>query len=384
MKVLVAHNRYVSTVPSGENVVVDLEINLLRAAGVDVVPYLPSSDKLAQLSPAGKAALPIGPVYARQGLADIAALLERERPDVLHLHNPYPLISPAVVRTAHRYGVPVVQTVHNYRHVCVKGTYFRDEHDCHDCLGKVVAYPAVQHGCYRGSRLQSVPMAASLALHGGTWRSVERYIALTPVIADHLRGAGISDAITVKPNCVLDPGRHTERGTGFAYVGRLAEEKGLPLLLQAWRRHPEDALGRLRIAGDGPLLPMVRAAAAGRNDIDVLGRVDPAGRDAVMRASAVTVVPSVWDEVCPMVAVESLANARPLLASDRGGLPYLVGDDGGWLAAPNVDALATALATAAAGTGPERSAAARRRYDTMFAPEVIIGQLLAVYSGVST
>jgi len=394
VKVLVAHNRYVSTAPSGENVVVDLEIDLLRAAGVEVVPYLPSSDQLSQLSLPAKALLPVGPLYARQGVRDIAALLQRERPDVLHLHNPYPLISPAVVRTAHRYGMPVVQTVHNYRHVCVKGTYFRDEHDCRECLGKAVGYPAVRHGCYRGSRVQSVPMAASLAAHRGTWRSVDRYIALTPAIAEHLRQAAISDAITVKPNCVLDPGRHDQRGSGFAYVGRLAEEKGLPLLLEAWRRHPEGSLGQLRIAGDGPLLPLVRAAAADRSDIDVLGRVTPEARDAVMRESAVTVVPSVWDEVCPMVAVESLANARPLLASDRGGLPYLVGADGGWLVPPTADAWATALAAAAAATTPatasavgshqpEPATAARRRYETTFAPEVVMGQLLAVYAEVS-
>lgn len=383
MKVLVAHNRYVSTVPSGENVVVDLEINLLRAAGVDVVPYLPSSDQLAQLSPAGKAALPIGPVYARQGLADIAALLERERPDVLHLHNPYPLISPAVVRTAHRYGVPVVQTVHNYRHVCVKGTYFRDEHDCHDCLGKVVAYPAVQHGCYRGSRLQSVPMAASLALHGGTWRSVERYIALTPVIADHLRGAGISDAITVKPNCVLDPGRHDRVGSGLLYVGRLAEEKGVLTLLDGWCSHPDGSLGILRIVGEGPLRDAVEQAAAGRADVHLLGRLTPAQVQDAMRAAAAVVVPSVWDEVCPMVVVEALANARPVLATDRGGLPFLVGDDAGWLVPSTSAGLAAGVARAVQEATPERALAARMRYEQMFSPDVVTRTLLEVYAAVS-
>jgi len=381
VKVLVAHNRYASTAPSGENVVVDTEIGLLREAGVEVVPYLPSSDQLAQLSPAGKALLPVGPIYSRSGVADIAALLRRTRPDVLHLHNPYPLISPAVIGAAHRAGVPVVQTVHNYRHVCVKGTYFRDEHDCHECLGRRFPTPAVRHGCYRGSRLQSVPMAASLALHRGTWRSVDRYIALTPALADHLRTAGISQSITVKPNCVADPGRHDQRGTGFAYVGRLAEEKGLPLLLAAWRRHPPGSLGPLRIAGDGPLLPLVRSAATERADIEVLGAVSPAVRDAVMRSSAVTVIPSVWDEVCPMVAVESLANARPLLATDRGGLPYLVGADGGWLCRPDVDALSKALATASAG-GPEHAAAARRRYERTFSPAVVMAELLEIYAGV--
>ena len=373
------HNRYVSATPSGENVVVEQEIDLLRAAGVTVVPYLRSSDEIATLPASRKALLPVAPTYAPDAVRDVRQLLAREHPDVVHLHNPYPLVSPWVVRIARDAGVPVVQTVHNYRHVCAKGIYFRDGHVCHDCLGKAVPWPAVAHACYRDSHAQSVAIAAALTVHRTTWQRVDRYLALTPALADHLRTAGIdSSRITVKPNSVPDPGMHSTEGDGFLLVGRLTEDKGVRLLLDAWQAEPADSLGALHVAGDGPLRGDVEQVAAARDDVSYHGRVDNAGVRELMRRTAVTVVPSQWDEICPMVVIEALANARPVLATDKGGLPFLVTPEVGWTVPPTVSALRSALRSArtdAAG----RVAAARRRYETQFAPDVITGRLLDVY-----
>jgi len=385
MKVVVAHNLYSSAQPSGENTVVETELAMLAEAGVDVLPFLRSSDEIGQLPPWQKALLPISPVYARTAQRDLAALLTAERPDVLHLHNPYPLPSPWVVRTAHAHGVPVVQTVHNFRHVCVNGLYFRDGHPCHDCRGRAVKLPAVRHSCYRGSKAQSVVMATALTVHRGTWQSVDRYLALTPVIAEHLRGMGITDEqIVVKPNSVPDPGRHTERGEGLLFVGRLTEEKGLGLLVDAWRRHPDGSLGQLRIAGDGPMREAVEAAAAGRADISYLGRLRPDQVPAAMRAAAALVTPSTWDEVCPMVVVEALANARPVLVTAMGGLPFLIDADAprpaGWSVPPEVDAVAAVLPTVVAGAA-SLSEVARARYERAYQPRIVLDQLLEVYKG---
>ena len=203
---LVAHNRYSSAQPSGENTVVDNEIRQLTNAGVTVVTYLRSSDEIPALPLRQKAALPLSPVYAARAQQELAELLTRERPDVLHLHNPYPLLSPSVVGTAHKHGVKVVQTIHNYRHDCVNGLYFRDGHDCRDCHGKRWNGPGVLHACYRGSRAQSAVMAVALGVHQGTWRGVDRFIALTDAMAAYLRSIGIRDEqIRVKPNAVADP-----------------------------------------------------------------------------------------------------------------------------------------------------------------------------------
>src|SRR5690242_4077422 len=300
VKVVVAHNRYREAVPSGENVIVDTEIAQLTAAGVEVVPFLRSSDSIRDLPPAQKALLPLAPITGRAAQRDLAALLAEHRPDVVHLHNPYPLLSPEVVRTAHDHGVPVVQTVHNYRHVCSSGLYFRDGHNCRDCRGKAFGWPAVVHRCYRDSAAQSAVMATTLAVHRGTWRSVDRFIALTDQIAAHLADFGIPAArIVVKPNALPDPGEPEPLGDGFLYAARLSPEKGLSLLLDAWQRHPDGALGPLRIAGDGELRPLAERAAADRTDVTYLGPLDRDGMVAARRAAAVVVAPPTWNDVLP-------------------------------------------------------------------------------------
>ncbi len=382
MKVLVAHNRYAAAAPSGENVIVDAEIGQLRAAGVAVVPFLRSSDEIGALPAAQKALLPLSPIYNGASQRRLAALLEAERPDLLHLHNPYPLLSPWVVRTAHRQGVPVVQTVHNYRQVCAPGLYFRDGHVCHDCRGRAFALPAVQHACYRGSRPQSAIMATTLAVHRGTWRSVDRYLALTDAIAAHLREYGIPpERISVRPNALPDPGPPPSRaGAGFLFAARLSPEKGLGLLLDAWRGHGEGELGTLRIAGDGPLRPLAQAAAVDRSDVTYLGPLDRAATLAEVRRSACVVVPSAWHDVLPTIVLEALASGRPVLGTTMGGIPYLVGD-AGWVTDPDRDAIAAGLKLAHAGAA-DRAITARRRYEQSFAPEILVQRLIDIYAEV--
>jgi glycosyltransferase involved in cell wall biosynthesis len=381
VKVVVAHNRYRSAQPSGENRIVDTEIEQLSAAGVEVIPFLRSSDDIPALSTAGKALLPVSPLWNPASARELAALIRAHRPDVLHLHNPYPLVSPWVIRTAHRYGLPVVHTVHNYRQVCASGIYFREIGICHDCRGKWLGVPAVVHRCYRGSRAQSAVMAVALAAHRPTWRSVDRFVALTAAIEEHLRGYGVpGDRIVVKPNAVPDPGPPSPPGDGFLFAsGRLAPEKGLALLLDAWRRHPEGALGTLRIAGDGPQRPLAEQAAATRTDVVYLGPLQPDGVRAAMRDSAVVLATPVWHDVLPTVVIEAMAAGRPVLGTALGGIPYLVGETG-WTVEPAAGALAEALPVVRAGAR-ERAAPARARYLATFHPDVVTRQLLEVYEG---
>ncbi|MFC7529094.1 glycosyltransferase family 4 protein [Actinoplanes sp. GCM10030250] len=383
MKVVVAHNRYREAIPSGENVIVDTEIGQLRAAGVEVVPFQRSSDSIDEMSTARKVLLPISPVYGTEAQRDLAALLDAEKPDVLHLHNPYPLLSPWVIRTAHAHGVPVVQTVHNYRQVCSSGLYFRDGHNCRDCRGKAFGWPAVAHKCYRGSAAQSAIMATTLAVHRGTWRSVDRYIALTDKIAAHLTDYGIpGDRIVIKPNGLPDPGTPDPLGDGFLYGARLSPEKGLGLLLDAWRRHPDGSLGTLRIAGDGELRPLAERAAAERGDVTYLGPLDRAGMVAARRASAVVVAVPTWEDVLPTVILEAMSSGRAVLGTAVGGIPYLVGagaEAGGWLAQPDPESLAAALPTARAGAA-RAAVVARERYLRHFHPDVLTGRLIEIYT----
>ncbi|ABP56918.1 glycosyltransferase family 4 protein [Salinispora tropica] len=384
MKIVVAHNRYREAQPSGENTIVDAEIAQLTAAGVEVLPFLRSSDEIPSMPRSAKALLPISPIYAPRAQRELGRLLDEHRPDVLHLHNPYPLLSPWVVRTAHRYGVPVVQTVHNYRQVCSSGLYFRDGAICQDCRGRALGVPAIVHRCYRGSRAQSALMATTLAAHRGTWRSVDRFIALTTSIAEHLRDYGIPEQrIVVKPNAIPDPGVPVPLGTGFLFLGRLSPEKGLDLLLEAWRRHPDGSLGPLRVAGDGELRPLVEEAAAQRADVTFLGPLDRDGVHAALVASAVVLATSTWHDVLPTVIIEALAAGRPVLGTALGGIPFLVGADtaepAGWVVPPNPAALADAL-PAAVAEAASRASAARTRYERTFHPDVVTRRLLDIYA----
>lgn len=378
-----AHNRYRSAQPSGENRVVDAEIGQLTAAGVEVLPLLRSSDDIPALPRADRALLPVSPLWNRAAARELATLIREHRPDLLHLHNPYPLLSPWLVRTAHRYGLPVVHTVHNYRQVCAAGIYFRDGGICHDCRGRRLGVPAVMHRCYRGSRAQSAVMAVTLAAHRPTWRSVDRFVALTAGIAEHLESYGVPpERIVVKPNAVADPGPPAPLGDGFLFAsGRLAPEKGLGLLLDAWARHPDGALGPLRIAGDGPQRGLAEQVAASRSDVDYLGPLDGPGVAAAMRASAVVVATPLWHDVLPTVVIEALAAGRPVLGTGLGGVPFLVGD-AGWVVEPAAAALAAAL-PAAAVQAPHRAPAARSRYLQTFHPHVVTRALLDIYRSVA-
>ncbi|GAA3449351.1 glycosyltransferase [Dactylosporangium matsuzakiense] len=382
MKVVVAHNRYASGQPSGENVIVDAEIAQLGAAGVTVLPFLRSSDEIGTFSKAQKVLLPLAPIRGGDSQRALATLLEREKPDVLHLHNPYPLLSPAVVKTAHAHGVPVVHTVHNYRQVCAPGLYFRDGHICTECRGKTFPTPAVAHACYRGSKAQSAVMAATLAYHRSTWKQVDRFIALTDRIATHLVDFGIpAERITVKPNGIPDTGAANAPGDGFLFAGRLSPEKGLALVLDAWSRHDDGALGPLRIAGDGELRPRAEAAAATRSDVTYLGPLDNAGVRAEIARAACVIAASTWHDVLPTIILEALSGGRPVLVTDRGGMPYLTGN-AGWVVEPEPAALADGLAKARAGA-VALAPVARARYESEFAPDVLTERLIEVYRTVA-
>ncbi|MEP7054743.1 MAG: glycosyltransferase [Actinomycetota bacterium] len=384
MKVLVVHNRYRSLTPSGENQVVDSDIAAMRERGVTVVPYIRDSDEIESWSPAKQASLAVLPTYSRKSVHDIRSLIADDRPDVLHLHNPYPLVSPAVINVAVQAGIPVVQSVHNHRHVCVKGIYFRDGKLCQDCLGKTIPWPAVAHGCYQDSRIRTVPMATALVVHRRTWRRVARYLALTPQMVTHLLSAGIpASRITVRPNTAPDPGPpDLDVGDGFLFAGRLSEEKGVSLLVDAWRRHPDQSLGTLTVLGDGPQRGLVETLATERTDVRTLGRVAPAVVAEEMRATGAVVVPSTCPEAFPMVVVEAFANGRPVIGTALGGLPGIVEPGVGSLVAPEVDAFATALADLPRLNTPAVRAAARARYEQLYSPGVVHDQLLEIYDAV--
>jgi glycosyltransferase involved in cell wall biosynthesis len=384
VRVLVAHNRYRSETPSGENRLVDAEVALLRDAGVEVVELMTDSDDIAR-GPRGVLETAPGPIYSPAGVRRFTRLLRESRPDVVHLHNVFPLISPYVVRVAGRAGVPVVQTVHNYRHGCVHGLHLRDGHTCTDCLGTRLGLPAVRHGCYRGSRAQTVPMTIGQNVHRGTWRDgVARYLALTPFMRDKLVATGIAaERISIRPTWVPDPGFDPTPGTDVLFLGRLDEAKGVDRLLVAWAAGGRRSGRRLRIAGDGPLAAQVAAAADSDPSIVPLGYLDAAGVHRAMRESAYVAVPSRFFEGYPLVVAEAFGTGRPVLTISGGSVGSIVGDEGGWTVEPDETALTTALATIGDDEVHKRAPIARGRYERDNTPARGQESLVGTYAEVT-
>src|SRR5882724_6530140 len=240
----------------GEDAVVAREHKLLVDMGHRVIPYFRANGDLKGRGISGAVNAGVDSVWSSRSYREVAWLLKSETPDVAHFHNSFPLISPAAYYACAEAGVPVVQTLHNYRLLCPAATFLRDGKVCEACLSRSVPWPGVLHGCYRGSRPATAAVAAMLAVHRaiGTWQErVDVYIALTEFARRKFIEGGLpAERIVVKPNFVAsDLGPKQGRGDYALFVGRLSEEKGLGVLLNAWGRLRE--LIPLRIAGDGPL-----------------------------------------------------------------------------------------------------------------------------------
>ncbi|MFF3483102.1 glycosyltransferase [Streptomyces sp. NPDC002701] len=383
MHVLVVHNRYSSAQPSGENKVVDQEVALLRAAGHRVELFERRSDDIAARSLPGKAALPLLVPWNPAVRSQLADRLRTGRPDVVHVHNVFPLLSPAVLAACADAGVPAVATLHNYTQVCPPGTLQRDGRPCTECVGGT-PLPAVRHGCYRGSRSATVPLAVSLLVNRWRWWSgVERFFCISAAQRDVLVGAGMpAGRLVVKHNFVPEPEiRRRDTGEHLLFLGRLAEVKGVRLLMAAW---DEIAAGGgvgvpLVIAGTGPLEREVTAWAAGRDDVRYVGLYDQAQCRQALARSVAVVAPSTWLEAFGLVVVEAMAAGVPAVAAGHGAFTELV-EDGvtGLLHRPGESAsLASCLRRITAGTDRNREMgrAARRRYEQGFSPAVGLRRL---------
>lgn len=374
MRVLIAHNAYQQR--GGEDVVAEAEGELLRAHGHEVLLYTRHNDELAQM---GRLQAAAGTLWSRRSAREVRALIAEQRPDVVHVHNSFPLISPSLHAAAHDAGVPVVQTLHNFRLLCPQAMLLREGRVCEDCVGRA-PLPGVRHGCYRGSHAQSGVLAGMLLLHRalGTWQTkVARYIALNSFCRDKFIEGGLPAArIAIKPNFVDLPMPPAQPRSGLLYVGRLAPEKGIATLAQAALQLPP---GSLRVAGTGPELERLQGLPA----VTLLGALNGAQVADEMARAAALVMPSLWYENFPRTLVEAYACGLPVLASRLGALATLVEHERtGLLVAPG-DAAAWAQAMRRVlDDGTQLAAmghAARALYEREYTAEANHRTLLAIY-----
>jgi len=322
MKILSVHNSYQT--PGGEDQVFAQEAELLRSHGHQVVLYHTSNEQVKGKNPL---VLLGDTIWNKRAHSELLALMRRERPDVVHVHNTFPVISPAVYYAANDAGIPVVQTLHNFRMLCPAGTLFRDGHVCEDCIGKRVPWPGVIHGCYRNSRLATAAGAAMLATHNykQTWsKAVSAYIALTDFARNKFIQAGFpAEKILVKPNYLqADPGVGEGTGNYALFVGRLTAEKGISTLLEAWRQIGTEL--PLQIAGDGPMAPEVEKASREMQGVTWLKWLPREEILERMKHASALILPSTWYEPFGMILVEAFAVGLPVIASDLGSMSVIV------------------------------------------------------------
>jgi len=322
MVVITVHNSYKE--PGGEDTVFEMESRVLETLGHTVHRYHQDNNCITLSTRIGAG---LSSIWSQGSYRKIAQLIRDTRCDVVHCHNTFPLVSPSVYYAAKAAGVPVIQTLHNYRILCPNALLFRDGKVCESCVGSPVPWRGVAHACYRHSSIASASVAAMLAIHRafGTWdKMVDLYIAPSRFCRDKFVQAGFAAArIAVKPGFVHpDPGPGEHRGNYCLFVGRLSEEKGIDLLFDACRK-----LGPsipLKVVGDGPLAPTVAEAVREMPWIEWLGYKPQSEVFKLMGEARALITPSLWYESFGLVVVEAFAKGTPAIVSDCGALAELV------------------------------------------------------------
>lgn len=323
MRVLVLHNRY--QISGGEDLVVQAEKALLEANGHDVTLVEATNDNIVGCLEKAKAA--VSAIYSPSSKRRVREEIAKFSPDIVHVHNYFPLLSPSVFYACQEAGIPVVQTLHNYRLLCANAYLFREGSVCEDCVGKRFPWSGVVNGCYRGSKVGTAIVGTMQSVHRTvqTWtKMVDAYIALTEFSRQKFVQGGLpAEKIVVKPNFLLsDPGKGEGKGGYALFVGRLSPEKGLDKLFQAWEKVGEKM--PLKIVGDGELADMVAQAAQKLKGVEWLGRQPKEQVLVLMKEATVLVFPSLCYETFGLSIAEAYAVGLPAIASNLGSPSSLV------------------------------------------------------------
>lgn len=323
MKILIIHNKY--QIPGGEDIVFDRESNLLEASGHQVYQYIKENNEIAKSISKLEAGIRV--VWSKKDFLEVSRIIQDCRPDIIHVHNFFPLISPSIYYAASKYNIPIIQTLHNYRLWCLNGYFIRENKPCELCLGKPVPLPGIFYKCYHKSMLQSAAVALMQVSHKllGTWeKKASRYIVMTEFFRKKAIEGGLPSAkLIVKPNFLNhDPGQEFNKSDFLLYVGRLSPEKGIHVLLQTWLNHPN--LPPLKLIGQGLLADDVLQAASQHSNIEYIGSLPPYQVYDWMGKAKALIFPSQWYEGLPLTIIESFAKGTPVIASKLGAMKSLI------------------------------------------------------------
>lgn len=322
--VLIVHNYY--QIPGGEDTVVANEKKLLEEHGHKVILYTRNNSELKDMNLVHKLLLPFTIVFSIRTYRDIKRIIREEKIDIVHVHNTLSLISPSVYYASVRCKVPALQTIHNFRLLCPGATFYRDSHICEDCV-KQGLWCSVKHGCYRESKLQTLVCVISTIVHRmtGIYGKLN-YICLTEFNRNKLTSLKQIKAkqIYIKPNFTYEPYIGNEDGEFYLYIGRMEPIKGIPMLLEAFKKMPDK---RLVLAGTGVKIEEYKLQAKGFANIEFVGYRQKNELQQLLRHAKAVVVTSQWYETFGMIVVEAFASHVPVIAGDIGNVGSLV-DDG--------------------------------------------------------
>ncbi len=330
MKILVVHNYYREA--GGERVSLSAQVSLLQSRGHDVIQFTRNSSEIDEYNIFRKVKFFQETVFSSQTYRDITAIIKENKPQIAHIHNVFPLISPSVYLALHNHNIPIVQTIYNFRFLCPNGLFYTNGQICEKCiLGNT--FHAIRFRCFRNSRSLSALYGLTIALHRkvGTFDLIKAFVVPAEFTGQKLIEGGIAtkeNMHTIKyilPKNVpqMRVGNLSKEKVDFVFIGRLSREKGIWTLLHAFRKIKGVTL---KILGDGPLIVSIQSWLQQNHisNIELVGFVSGQKKWELLSSAVATIVPSIWYENSPFTVLESMAVGTPVIGSAIGSLPEII------------------------------------------------------------
>lgn len=385
MRILQIHNKYQQY--GGEDAVLKLEYELLLQND-NIVEQLFFDNHSIQ-TVFDKLSLTYKTIYNFKSRKIVKDKIAEFKPDIIHVHNFFPLASPSVFYAAKKMNIPIVMTLHNYRLICANAELYRNHKACFDCIQKTFPLNGIKYSCYRKSKLQSLMVTLMSAFHKikGTWKNeIDGYIALTEYSKKLLVNSSLKlepEKVFVKPNFILSKKVLTNQKTRtnrYLFVGRLIETKGIISLLEASKTYNFN----LDIIGDGPLKTLVQDYCKNNTNISYLGFQNQEYILDKMSTCKALIFPSLKIEGFPVTIVEAFSVSTPVIAADNGPINEIIkNNENGFLYNSITDLIEILkkIDTNEIFIEPLYNKA-KESYNNMYSQEINYQKLISIYSTV--
>jgi glycosyltransferase involved in cell wall biosynthesis len=382
MKILFLHTKY--TQPGGEDRGFHLGANLLSSKGHIVKSLIFENDEnknfVKNIRNGYRA------IYNIQSYSDTIIEIEKFKPDIVHVHNLHLQASPSVIYAAKKMKVPVVMSIRNYRLLCCNALLLRNGKPCEICVSKNNPLDGIKNKCYRSSYAASALVTAITEIHRikGTWsQAVDAYIFVTEFARQKFAESKLnieSSKLITQPDFTVDAGEATEkRDEFFLFAGRIATEKGVNTLLEAFKNLPQH---KLIVAGDGPLKSELMEKYAYCSNIQFTQWFDNDKLIELMKKCKALIFPSIWYEGLPFTIMESFSTGTPVISSNIGAMKTMITDsyNGLHFEAGNVEDLKRVVRVFAENRKSHLYANARQTYLDHYSSEKYYESIIGVYS----